>query len=156
VASHLTAVHDSRDDPRRSHLEHHELDETVVDEDPVADVHVGRQPRVGDRHLVPAGLLLRTEHDVATRLHLARGIEIADPDARTLKVSENRDRALAPGGQFTDDRDGARVLLVRSMREVDARDVESGFDQAFDCVRGRGCRAQRADDLRARMMVIGH
>jgi hypothetical protein len=48
------------------------------------------------------------------------------------------------------------MLLVRSVREVDAGDIEPGIEQGLDrFARGRR-RAESADDLRARVLVLGH
>ena len=87
------AVEHARLHARRVHLERDELDQAVVDEDAVADLHVVAEMLVGGRELVRPRVLAGDEHDVLAVVTL-RGVgEVADPDARTLQVAEDGDRA---------------------------------------------------------------
>jgi hypothetical protein len=113
VALHLSTVNDARDDARRAHVEHDELDQPVIDEDAIAHVDVACEPFVRDRHLVAARCLFRAEDDIHAGLELSGGIEIANADARALQIAEDRDGATTLLAELANDRNGARVLLVR-------------------------------------------
>ena len=152
----FTRVDDARDDTRRFHVQHNELDETVVHEDAISYMHVRRKRLVRDRHLVAARNILGTEHDIGPVLEVARRSQVTDADARSLKVSEDRDRSATPSSKVTNDRDRTHVLFVRPVREVDASDVEPCVNETVDRIGRGGRRAKRADDLRARVVVRGH
>ena len=156
VALDLATVHDARGDPRRIYVQHDELDEAIVHEYAITDVDVGRQRLVGNRHLVGPRLILRTEHDIRTLLEESRRGQRTDANSRPLQVAENGHRPAVLRRELAHDADGAGVLLVRAVREVDTGDVQARVHEAVDRLAAGRRGTERAHDLRARLIVRGH
>ena len=74
-------------------VEDDEIDQPIVHEDAVADVHVVRERLVRDRDIAGRRIAFGREHDVVAGLELERLGEIADADARALEIAEDRDGA---------------------------------------------------------------
>src|SRR5690348_2239296 len=149
VTAEQSAMEHTGHDARLGDLQHDELDETVVDQHAIADMHVLREILVGDGQLVVARVVLGREHDVAAVGQGDRRWEIPNADPRPLEIAEDRDRAAEVVGDLPNERDRRRVLLVRTVREVDAGDVEPRFHETAQRIGRRGRRPERADDLRA-------
>ena len=96
-------------------VQHDELDQSVVDEDPVAVADVVGQRLVRDGDLGAVFLPLGRKHDVAPVGQVARSPQLTDADPRTLEVAEDGDRPLRLGGDVANERDRRRVLFVRAM-----------------------------------------
>ena len=111
------------------HLQYDEIEQAVVDEDAVPDFDIGRQLTIGDRNIARPRDCLRSEDDVASLEQHDRGGKVTDADARSLQVTENRDRASNLLRQRADGTDHLRMLFVRPMREVDSSDVHSRRDE---------------------------
>ncbi len=133
---------------RRVH--HKELEEPVVDEDPIAGVHIERERVVCDGDLAGAGEVLGNQHHFIARLEQKGAGQLADPDPRTLEITQDRDRLAARGGGATHSGDRFGVLRVRPVREVDAGDVHPRVDQVADCAVTCSGWTQRAHDLGSR------
>src|SRR5262249_8271704 len=73
--------------------------------------------------------------------------QVADADARTLQVAENRDGTAHLFRNLAYQRDGRGVLVVRAVREVDSGDVHARVDETAERIAGRAGGAQRANDL---------
>src|SRR5204863_6743977 len=105
-----------------------------------------RQARVFDRDRVGgSGGALDERHRGA--VGDLGGRALPGPDLRTLEILQHRDRLAARLRRLAHNGEPARVLRVRAVREIEARDVHPRVDQAayrLDVVR-RG--TQRTDDL---------
>src|SRR5436190_11713698 len=115
VALQIATIEYARLDPRIGDVKRNELDQTVIDQDTIADMDVVRELIVGDRNLTVLFFALVNEHDVLAHLEVDRVGEITDSDARALEVAEDRDRLAGFVGEATHHRDGGRVSLVRAV-----------------------------------------
>ena len=131
--------------------QHHQLDVSVVDQHPTADADIARQIIVRDGDVARPLLPLGRERHISPRCHDDRGIESADPDTRALQVSEDGDGLAQAVGHLTHERDGRRMLLVRTVREVDAHHIEPALDQRGQRIGVARGRTKGRDDLR-----VGH
>ena len=131
-------------------LQGDELDEAIVHEDAIAHLEVVAEILVRGRELTRSGILTGNQHHVLAIVHHPWLREIADANARTLKVAEDGDRALQLGSGGADECYGGGVLLMRAVREVQPRYTEAGLHEAAERVAVVGRGAERADDLRAR------
>ena len=138
-----------------------QLEQAVVDEDAIArPATSSREVVVGDRDLVAgSAIVLGHEHDRPRRRRVRRGLG-STPMRMRGPCRSPRIATGAPqlGGHAAHGGDGARVRLVRAVREVDARHVEAGLDELADHLRRAAGRPERADDLGARedRALLGH
>ena len=87
------------------------------------------------------------QNEIFADLQRDRLVEIANTDARPLEIAKNRDWLAGFVGEASDQRNRRRVLIVRTVRKVDASDVHSGFDQSANRILARGRRPQCTDDF---------
>ena len=134
----------------RTHLERHELDQPVVDEDAVTDLHVVAEIIVCRGKLRGPGIsrrrrVRRPRHRSTLRGAARSPMRMRGP-CRSPMMATGRPSSLR---RRAHQRDRLRMLLVRAVREVEPGDVESGLHEAAQrlAIVGRG--AERADDLRA-------
>jgi len=131
--------------------DHLQADGPVVDQDRISDRHVFRQPFVGAGE--PLGVADHSGVDGDRRLgpgfdpRLA-ALDLAHADLGSLEIEQQRYRPPGVPGGLAHCDDGARVIVVRSVREVEPRDVHSGFDQPAQGRLFAGGRPHGADDLR--------
>jgi hypothetical protein len=149
-------VQHTRRDAISRHVENEEVQQAIIDEDPVADVDVLGERLVRHRDVSRPLRSLGDEHDVGALGEGHRGGQVADPDPRSLEIGENRHRSLQLVGQPSHDRDRLGVLLVRPVGEVDPGYVEPFLHESGDGRIGRGRRTERADDLRSRVAGWRH
>ena len=114
----VAAVEHARRDARLVHLEHHELDQPVVDQDAIADVHV-----VGEWSYVTGTSSPRSRPPRARARRRRRRRARASPADRrcecaALQVAEDGDRPVQLLGDFAHERDrrarAARACRARS------------------------------------------
>ena len=93
-------------------------------------------------------LLLPVEHEHVPVDELGRAIlEFADPKLRTLKVEQDRDRAMLRLLERADRIDQLGFLGLAAVAHVDAEGVGARLHQRADHVRAGRCRAQGGQDL---------
>ena len=151
----LAAGDDAGVDARAGDLRDFELDESVVEQQDVARLHVLGQVRVcAANHLFVArgGVVRGVERECLAVLEIDLLVgEALDADLRTAEVGEDADvTTRAPRG-FVHHVDATPVLFLFAVREVDARHVETDadhFGQYFDGIRGR---AKGRDNLGSRV-----
>src|SRR5687768_1597945 len=106
-------MQDARGDARLLDIDDNQLEQSIVDENAITGVQVFCEPLIGDRDLVRMrDLFFRREDDFASILELNGPFEVADPDARTLEIAENRYRTFELVGHRADESNRLRVLLV--------------------------------------------
>src|SRR6185369_17724242 len=97
--------------------------------------------------------LVRAERERPARLEVdaraAAPAERPEADLRTLQVLEDRDRPAPARLALADAVHDLRVLLVRAVGKIQARDVEAGRHQAIQLLGAAARGADRADDLGA-------
>jgi hypothetical protein len=132
-----TAVHDTRFDTRRGDVHGEQLDQTVIDQDSVTHVNVVCEVIVSDRYLAFLLETLVNENEIVAGIDVDGSIDVADPYARTLEITEERDGTSKLIRETADERDRLAMLRVSAMREIEAGDVHSRLDQSFYrlCVR---------------------
>ena len=72
--------------------------------------------------------------------------EYAKPQFWTLQVHQDGDRAAGAGLDPANDLDPGSVIFVRSMAEIEPKDVDAGAVQRFDLLRRRTGGAERGHD----------
>ena len=150
VAAQQSAVHHNRGHAQATHGGHQEFDQTVVDENAIARPDVVREVVIGDRDLVGFRDVFGCKNDRAAVLKLTRRVQRPDANTRALQVAENGHGPTEFGGDRTHDVDRSGVLFVRTVRKIDARDVQPRLDQIAYAL-GRIARwAECADNLGAR------
>ena len=149
-------MHDPRGHARRADVQHHELEESVVEQDAIANADVVRELGVGDGNLAWFLAALVDEHDVGALHEHDRRIQVADTDPWSLKIAHYRDRDSDFLRYRANVLDENAMLIVRAVGEVQPGDVEARFHEAFELLAGRRCRAERTDDLGAALMTGGH
>ncbi len=118
-----------------------EHDETVVEQQTVARVHVARQVFVVQ---AAAGLiadfaggverefLSGLQHDLAV-------LEPADPNFRALQIGHDGNGLAQAGGCFADELGAVNMVLRLAMRKIEPNDIDPGREHAFEDVwRGTG------------------
>ena len=73
--------------------------------------------------------------------------EGADADLGALEVGEDADGALFVLGCLPEVGDAGVVVVVGSVAEVDAGDVQSGLDELSEGFRARGCGTEGRDNF---------
>ena len=147
VAAQRPAVQHARPHAWFFHIHDDQLQQAVVDEHTVADVKVVRMPLIRHRDFGGVHGVLGRERHLGAVLERKRRRNVADANPRTLQVAKDRDRTVELFRDGPHQSDRFAVLLVRPVREVDARDVHSRFDESAECLaRGRR-RPERAHDL---------
>ena len=106
-----------------------ERQETVVEQDPGADLDVAGEVVVRGGNLVRRGLGLGREDDPLARLEAERRRQIADPDPGPLQVEQDGRRVAAAGEHLTQAADPAGADLRRAVRRVDADHVDARVEQ---------------------------
>ncbi len=81
--------------------------------------------------------------------------ELADAQLRALQVGDERDRAADLGGDLTDEPRALGVILVLSVRQVQANGVDAGGDQLVQALPRVRCRTKRRHDLRPTLFHHG-
>ncbi len=135
--------------PSGLHLLDLQVHEAVVDED-VLPGHqdFGEHRRADGQVARLAGPVAREDDLVAAREH-DRCREVADAKLRALQIGDQREWPAGTRLGLADEQSALRVVLVRAVREVEARRVHPGVDELVEHLPGRGGWADRADDLRA-------
>jgi len=127
----------------------------VIDQNPVAGVHIGGQRLVRDGDIARSGRPLGYEDEILTsRQHHGRG-QFPDANARTLEVAEDRDRPPARRSHRPHPPDRRRLFRMRAVREIDAGHIHAGIDQSGEDLVRRAGRTQGAHDLGASPRVDG-
>src|SRR5206468_1464133 len=121
----------------------------IVDQDAIADVHIAGEVLVRDRELGRPRTRVRGEHEVHAVRELEGCLQLADANSWSLQVTEDGDGPPELPGQVTHHLDGGGVLVVRTVREVDAGDVEPRFHQTPQSLGRAARRPKGADDFRA-------
>ena len=121
-----------------------ELDEAVVQQQDVAGLHVLRQILVGaadDLLVARVDVVRRVERESLAVLEIDLLVsEALDADLRAAEVGEDAHVTAGAARGLVHQVDAAAVFFVFAVREIHARDVESGanhFGQHFDGIRGR-------------------
>ena len=83
-------------------------------------------------------------------MHLT--IDLTEADLRTLQVLQDRDRLSGLRFDFPNTGVGLPVVVVCTVAEVEARDVESGPDELLEHFRRSGRRSNGADDFRSSVL----
>ena len=123
-------VHHARDHAAIMHPGRSQFDETVVYEDSVSLMHVDRDALIRHRHIVGGRVALEAQHERFAAPDGARRRHRPDADPRSLQIAENRHRAPASSGEPAHQCDEPRMLLMRAVREVDARHAQASVHQA--------------------------
>ena len=132
------------------HCIHRQHDQTVVEKQHVAGLHVSRQllvvetdaceiPRLGTRGV---------EHELHARfqIHLALG-ELADADLRALQIGHDRHLAACPLRCLAHQFCPVDMVLRLAMAEVQPHHVDAGADHLFEQRRIAGGGAESGDNL---------
>ena len=130
--------------------------------EPVVDQHVVPRPRA-PRRSRPARSGARRSWDasspttsISSPLHeRARRRDLADAQLRPLEVGDQRDRPAELGLHRAHDAAPRRVVLVRAVREVEARGVHPGLRECANLLGRRRDGADRRHDLRS-ATLSGH
>ena len=131
-------------------LEDLELDQAVVEEDPVADLGVGRERLQGGPDHVRVRALGEACHDLdLLALDEVDGPvgEIRGPDLGAAEVLEDRDRAPELLLDLADPLEDLEVTLVVAVAEVQPAHVHSGLDQLAQRLERRARGTDRGHDL---------
>src|SRR5436309_1916643 len=83
-------------------------------------------------------------------------VALADPHLRPLKIGDDRDRPFDFLRDLAHDLHQLRVVLVRPVREVEARGIHPGARQLEDGLARRRSGTERRDDLRPARELGGH
>jgi hypothetical protein len=71
------------------------------------------------------------EHDVVARSDVPRREKVADSNAWSLQISQNRDRPIRFIGYPPNHRNRFFVLLVSAVRKIEAGYVHARLDKSF-------------------------
>ena len=130
--------------------------EPVVDQHVVARLeHLADHGRA-DRQLAVRGALGRTDHDLFATAQRDRLVEVTDAKLGALQVGDQGDRPAELAFGFPDEPGPLAMLVVRAVREVQPRAVDTRADQIEQLLPGRAGRPDRGDDLRAARRRFGH
>src|SRR5678809_1185926 len=125
------SMHNAGFHARRSHFHCKKLDQSIVDEYPVADVHVVSEMIVRDRNLAFLLEPFMHEDEIFTGLDENCPVDVANTNARPLKITENRDWRADSFCAAAHHRYRLEMLRMRTVREVEAGHVHARVDQSF-------------------------
>jgi len=129
--------------------QHLEVDQAVVDRDPVA--HLDRVDDVGvvdlDRALLDVLGAAHHDGDLLALAQVQFRREVPGADLGALGVQHHRHRVAHLAVQRAYGLDHARVRLVVAVRHVEPHDVHAGGVEPLEHLVGAGCGAYGADDL---------
>jgi len=150
VVAHPAALLDRRAHELALDELHVEGDATVVEEDPIANVHVVRETLVLDRDDAFVGRRVALdERHFGALWQLEPLRERPGADLRAAEILQHGDGlALELGGPAQEGQAGA-VLLVGAVREVEPCDVHPGGDEAAQAFERVARGAKGAHELRA-------
>ena len=103
----------------------------------------------GDRKLAVAPVGADDHSHLVSLAEVERFHEIADPELRPLQVADQRERPTGLLFGIPDELGPGRVVVVGSVREVEAGRVHSRLDEPVDQLGGRRGRTDRGNDLRS-------
>jgi hypothetical protein len=137
-----------------------EVDDTVGEEQRVADADLGGEPRVRDGHAIPEALdWACREGEPTPGLELDAAVcHCANADLRAREILEDRRGHVELFAERTDLGEDGPVLRRLTVREVEPGHVHPALEEGPELRRGRGGRADRADDLRSPLDAgdVGH
>ena len=119
-------------------VERNKLDQTIVDEDAIADMNVLRELIVGDGNLPVLLVTLVNEDDVFANLEIDWAGKITDSDSGALQITEDGDRLASFFREAANHGDRGGVLLVGAVREIHAGHVHTRLDQPANRFIARG------------------
>ena len=131
-------------------------DEPVVDEDVVTSLKDLAHRRGRDRELTVARSFLGGDHDLVTGVERDRAGKLADAHLGALQIGDDRDRAPDLRRELAHEPDPLRMLLVRPVREVQARRVHPRLGDCEEGLPVGRSRTDRCDDLRPARRLGGH
>ena len=133
------------------HLIHFQPDQTVVDENVAALLHVVNQSGVrnGRPVLVADDLVRRQNEPVAPLQRHLSVFEIPKPDLRSLCVQQRRGRHIHRDPDAAEPLEFCLVFLMRAVGKIEAGDVHSRQNQRLQLLLALTRRTDRADNLRS-------
>ena len=144
------AVLHRADDFLRSDMIDAEADETVVDQNRRARLHIVDQSLVGDRRpLIVSQHFLCSQRELLTLLQLCAAVpEIAQTYLRSLRIQHRGDRQIQLLPQMNQTLKFGPVLVMRPVREIEPGDVHAGQHQFAHFLPALTGRPDRTDDFR--------
>jgi hypothetical protein len=105
-----STVHHARSDALSRHIHCEKLDQSIVDQNAVADVNVVGEVIVRDRNFAFLLEPFVHENEILTGLHVDRARNVANAYTRALEVSKYRDRSSHLVGNAPHERNRLHVL----------------------------------------------
>jgi hypothetical protein len=127
-----------------------QLDGSVRQQNAVARLQVANKILVGGGCAFGCAFhRLNSQRKAPARLQPASAFpECAEPDLRSLEVQQNAAMNTQVLSHLADPPDPFRVLVLRPMGGIQAKDIHACLDQSADLLRAIGRRAQRGYDFR--------
>jgi hypothetical protein len=130
--------------------------DAVVQQDAGAGAHVSRERIVRGGDLAQLGLALRREDHLLASFQVKGRVQVSDPDAGALQIDEHRRRVPPSFHHAAQVMNPARANLGRTVRRVDADDVDACVEQRRHLLRLLPGGAQRGHDFGATNRGLRH
>ncbi len=128
----------------------YQLDQPVVDQDAMADLHFLRQRGERRRDFADvAEARLGGDGEGLPALQEDHAIDVADAKLRPLDVADDRHVAAQLRGHVADGGHDAFVIFMFSVGEIESKGIDSGGQQAMDHLFAAARGAEGCQDLRA-------
>ena len=150
VFAEFAAIGNFGDDGSLPSRFHAQFNQSVRQQDSVAALHFARKALVGCRNAIARALASvgRYREPLPRAQGNRRSVfECTGANFRALQVRHQRDRLLQLPGRFAQPADELGVMLMRAVREIQARDVHSHAHQASDHGQGIACGTERANNF---------